>query len=369
MGAKGAGALVTEAQAGHLFNQASNFRHHYVVHGGGAHQHAFRAEHVGQYLIFIAARHVEDFHRHVRVHFVDALGNGVRHHAGVVGHGVVENSDAVFLIVRRPLQVQLDDLGGVFTPYHAVGGGNHVHRQVEAKNFGDFWRHQAAERGQDVGVVALALFEQLGLIHFIVKQALVAVVLTEGVVAEQHRVAGHVGHHAVRPVQHRGFNEDQLLAVADIQRVAGFHGVEVPLRMVVVAVDRVDGVSGAVDRGIRNVGHQLGQRPGVVLFRMVDDDVVDVVQIDFTAQVLHELAAEFVIDGIDQHVFSFADEIAVVAAAAQRFIFRPVEIAHFPVTLTHPMNVIFNQNRHSNLSVIQRFQIRWFAYIKLRANF
>ena len=50
-------------------------------------------------------------------------------------------------------------------------------------------------------------------------------------------VASHVGHHAVRPVQHRGFYEDQLLAVADIQRVAGFHGVEVPLRMVVVAVD------------------------------------------------------------------------------------------------------------------------------------
>ena len=156
-------------------------------------------------------------------------------------------------------------------------------------------------------------------------------------------------------MQHRGFHEDQLFAVADIQRVAGFHGVEVPLRMVVMAVDRVDGVSGAVDRRVRNVRHQLGQRAGVIFFRMVDDDVVDGVQVDFTAQVLHELAAELVIDGIDQYVFSFADEIAVVAAAAQRFVFRPVEIAHFPVTLTHPMNVIFNQNRHSNLSVISRF--------------
>ncbi len=250
-----------------------------------------------------------------------------------------------------------------------MGGGDHIHRQVEAEDLGDFWRDQAAERGQDVGVVALALFEQLGLIHFVVEQTFVAVVLTEGVVTEQHRVTGHVGHHAVRPVQHRRFHEDQLFAVADIQRVAGFHGVEVPLRMVVVTVDGVNSVGGAVDRGVRNVRHQLGQRPGVILFRMVDDDVVDVVQIDFAAQVLHELAAEFVIDGIDQDVFTFADEIAVVAAAAQRFIFRPVEIAHFPVTLTHPMNVIFNQNRHSNLNVIQRFQIRWFAYIKLRANF
>ena len=40
----------------------------------------------------------------------------------------------------------------------------------------------------------------------------------------------------------------------------------------------------------------------MILFRVVDDNVVDVVQIDFTAQVLHELAAEFMIDGIDQYV-------------------------------------------------------------------
>ena len=76
--------------------------------------------------------------------------------------------------------------------------------------------------------------------------------LTKGVIAEQHRIAGQVGHHAVRPVQHRGFYEDQLFTVTDIQRVAGFHGVEVPLRMVMVTVDGVDGVGGAVDRGIRN---------------------------------------------------------------------------------------------------------------------
>ena len=348
--AEGAGALVAKAQSGHLFHQAGNFRHHHIVHGGGAHQYALRAEDVGQYFVLIAARHVEDFHRHVRIHFVDALGNRVRHHAGVVGHGVVEKGDAVFLIIRRPLEVQLNDLGGVIAPYHAVGGGNHLYRQVKAEDLGDFRRHQAAERRQDVGVVALALLEQLGLVHFVVEQALVAVVLAEGVVAEQHRVAGHVGHHAVRPVQHRGFNEDQLFTVADIQRVAGFYGAEIPLRMVMVAVDGIDGVGGAVDRRVGNTGHQLGQRAGVVLFRVVDDDVVDRVQVDFAAQVLHELAAELVIDGIDQHVFPFTNQIAVVAAAAQRFVFRAVEITHFPVTLANPMNVIFNQNRHSNLS-------------------
>jgi len=45
------------------------------------------------------------------------------------------------------------------------------------------------------------------------------------------------------------------------------------------------------------------------------------------------------IDGIDQDIFFFADEIAVVAAAAQCFVFRAVKITYFPVTLTNPMNI------------------------------
>ena len=118
----------------------------------------------------------------------------------------------------------------------------------------------------------------------------------------------------------------------------------------VVTVDGVNGVGCAVNRGIRDAGHQLGQRPGVVFFRMVNDDVIDICQVDFTAQVLHEFTAKLVVYCIDQDIFFFTDKIAVVAAAAQRFVFGSVEITNFPVTLANPMNVIFNQNRHSNLS-------------------
>ena len=124
-----------------------------------------------------------------------------------------------------------------------------------------------------------------------------------------------------------------------------------------VAVDRVDGVGGAVNRRIRDLHHQFGQRTGMVLFGVVNDDIVEVSQIDFAAQVLHELAAEFMIDGIDQHVFLLANEIAVVAAAAQRFIFGTVEITHFPIALANPKNVIFNRNRHSNLNQYSVFKL------------
>ncbi len=99
------------------------------------------------------------------------------HHAGVVGHGVVENRDAVFLIIRRPLEIFFDDLRRVIAPDHAVGGRNHIHRQVKAEDFGNFRRHQAAERGQNIGIVALALLIKLNLVNFIIKQMFIAVVL------------------------------------------------------------------------------------------------------------------------------------------------------------------------------------------------
>ena len=47
---------------------------------------------------------------------------------------VSENGDAVFLIICRPFQVQLNDLCRVVAPYHAMGSGNHIDRQVEAED-------------------------------------------------------------------------------------------------------------------------------------------------------------------------------------------------------------------------------------------
>ncbi|CQE71247.1 Uncharacterised protein [Salmonella enterica subsp. enterica serovar Typhimurium str. DT104] len=120
MRTEGAGAFVAKAQAGHLFHQTSDFRHHHVVHGRSADQHAFRTEDVGQYFIFIAAGDVKDFDRHVGVHFVDTLRDGIRHHASIVRHGIVENSDTIFLIICRPFQIQFHDLRWVVAPYHAV---------------------------------------------------------------------------------------------------------------------------------------------------------------------------------------------------------------------------------------------------------
>ncbi len=338
--------LVAKAQAGDLFEHARHLGHHDVVHGGGAHQHPLGAEHLGQDLVLVVARHVVDLHRHPGVHLVDALGDGVGHHAGVVGHGVVEEGDAILLVVVGPLQVFQDDLGGIVAPDDAVGGSHHAHRQVEAQHLLDLGGHQRAEGGEYVGVVALALLHQLNLIHFVVEQVLVAVVLTEGIVGEEHRILRHIGHHAVGPVQHGGLDKHQLLAVADIQAVAGFHRVEIPLWMMMVACDGVDGVVGAVDGGARDAGHQLGQGTGMILLGVVDHDNVDGGEIDLGRQILHELAAELVIDSIDQHILAFADEIAVVAGALVGLVLGAVKVAHLPVPLADPVNVVFDVNGH-----------------------
>jgi len=84
---------------------------------------------------------------------------------------------------------------------------------------------------------------------------------------------------------------------------------------------------------------------------MVDHDVIDLRQIDLRHQVLYKITAELVVNGVDQHRFFFPDQVAVIAAAFQCFVFGSVEIAHFPISLPDPVNIVFNMNRHRNTPV------------------
>ena len=59
------------------------------------------------------------------------------------------------------------------------------------------------------------------------------------------------------------------------------------------------------------------------------------------------------IDGIDQYIFLFTDEIAVVAGPLGRVIFGPVEFSNLPVTLSDPVDVVFDMNGHTDDSFVQ----------------
>lgn len=183
----------------------------------------------------------------------------------------------------------------------------------------------------------------------------VVVVLIESIVIEQYRVVCQVSYYVVRLVQYWCFDKNELFVVVDIQRVVSFYYIKILFRMMVMIIYRVDSVGCIVDRRIGNLCYQFGQRFSVVFFCMVNYDVIDIRQIDFITQVLYKFAVEFMVDGVDQYVFFFADEVVIVVVVAQRFIFRVVKITYFLVTLINLMNVIFYYNRYSNFNLFSVF--------------
>ena len=84
--------------------------------------------------------------------------------------------------------------------------------------------------------------------------------LAEGIIGEQDVVSGHEGRHGIRPVEHPHLNKDQLLAVADIHAVAGFHHMEVPSALSILSLDALNSICSAVDGCIRNLLHKSRKR-------------------------------------------------------------------------------------------------------------
>lgn len=83
--------------------------------------------------------------------------------------------------------------------------------------------------------------------------------LTKTVVAEKDVFTGHIGEHRVRPVEHGGFDEDEL-AAAQIQGIAGLDVDEVPVLMIEAAQDGFPFL-GAVNRRIRISRISAGKAP------------------------------------------------------------------------------------------------------------
>ncbi|MNP42361.1 hypothetical protein D3C76_1361240 [compost metagenome] len=52
------------------------------------------------------------------------------------------------------------------------------------------------------------------------------------------------------------------------------------------------------------------------------------------------------IDGVDQYVLLFANQVTVVAGALVGLVLGAVEVAYLPVQLADPVNVVFNVNSH-----------------------
>jgi hypothetical protein len=266
---------------------------------------------------------------------VDPLGDPLRHDAGAVPHGVVEDGDAVFLVFVSPLEIPLHHLEGVLPPDHAVAGADEIHRQLKAEHLVDLLGHQRAVRGDDVGVILESLLPEFARVDQIVEHQCGGIVLTEGVTGEKDVVLGQVAEHGVRPVEHGGLDKDQFLAVAQVEAVAGLDHPEIPV-LVILPLDRFHPVGRAVDGLLRDARHQLRQGAAVVHLAVAGDDEVDPVQLDPLGQIGDEFLVKRGPDRIDERHLLLFDKIGVVAGAAMGRKLVAVEFAQFPVDLADP---------------------------------
>lgn len=162
--------------------------------------------------------------------------------------------------------------------------------------------------------------------------------LAEPVVTEKDFLTCHVREHRIGPVKHRRFDENEF-AVAEIKRISRIDGDEVPILMVMAADNRF-ALFGTVNGRIRNLLHQKRQRPAVIAFIMIHNDVIDLVQVNFFFQAFYEFPAVRSPDRIHENRFLITNQIGIIRRTALRRIFLPVEIHEFPVHFTDPSNLV-----------------------------
>ena len=113
-------------------------------------------------------------------------------------------------------------------------------------------------------------------------------------------------------MEHFHFHKNKLLAVADVQGVTGFDDIEIPVVFAVLSFQTLDGIGGTVDGGIRDLCHQSGQGSGVVYFTVVDNDIVNVVEVNFFFQIFNEFKAMGCPNCVDQDGLFFLYQIGIL---------------------------------------------------------
>ena len=164
--------------------------------------------------------------------------------------------------------------------------------------------------------------------------------LSESIVAEQYVVFCEIGGHTVGPVEHRHLYKHDFFAVPHVQLIAGFDNAEVPILMI-LALKRLDRISRAIDRSVRNMFHQCRKRPAVVDLSVVGDYIVYLVEIDLFAEIFDKFLCERHPYRIDQHGFFLFHQVRIICRSFVRRIIVPVELQELPVDFTDPRNVIF----------------------------
>ena len=215
-----------------------------------------------------------------------------------------------------------------------MAGADHGYRHIHFQDFINLTGNHRTVQVQDVSIIFHSFLVQFGLVHAVVVHLFAGIVLAESVIAEEDIFAGHIGKHRIGPVQHRGFDEDEL-AASEIQRIAGFYIDEVPVLVIQTAQDGFP-LFRAVNRCVRDFTHQGRQGTAVIVFIVIHDDIIDVIEVDFALQVSDKFFIKGFPYGVHQNGLRIADQVRVVRRSFFCRIFMSMEFIQFPIDFSYP---------------------------------
>ena len=210
--------------------------------------------------------------------------------------------------------------------------------------------HEALERAHDGVEVVLIRVPHLGLLlgvlreDFVVEEVLVAVVSAEEVARDERLQLGDVGHHRVRPVDHRRRDElEGVVAERQLQargRVHLFHlGRELVGDVGNVGVRN----SGGDDGRVGVLRHEGVEGAGVVRLGVVQHDVLDLlVRLQDGLDVADVLGGELLLGGLEHRDAVRAAQQVRVVRSAVRGVHHNVEHTQLSVEDTNPVEVFAN---------------------------
>ncbi len=227
-------------------------------------------------------------------------------------------------------------IGAGFLRSRPWSGADEFEFQVEVGDGLEEPGDEAAKGHEDIGVVFLHLVEVGGRVRgFVVEAGAGGEVGPEAVAGEEDLLLFEQGHHGVRPVEHGGFEEEEV-AAAEFDFPAGLDHLKGPF-FLVVAAEAGLAHGGAEELFRLDCGHGLGQAAGMVHLDVVGDDVVDLLRGDDLGNAGQHLREEFLFDGVDQGDLVVEDEEGVVGGAF--FGDVAVEFADIPVDGADPVDV------------------------------